>query len=552
MSGPPPACRYMDYEELVGAMQELVSGHEGFASMYSIGKSHQGRELWVLELTDSETGPACSKPGYYIDGNHHATEVAGSAVCIYTAALLLEGCAGDESLQELLRETAFYILPRVAVDGAEMFLQGPHSLRSSTRPYPRHELQPGLHPEDVDGDGRILQMRVPDPDGGWKESSTDGRLMLPRLPDERQGRFFRLYPEGVVHEWDGGPIRVAPSRWGLDLNRNYPAQWVPEVEQAGAGPFPLSEPETRAIADFLVARPNIAGAMSYHTTGGFILRPSCHRPDRELDGEDVRSMRAIGWRGEQLTGYPCVSTFEGFTGGRALKGVFMDWLYEHMGIMGFSTELWDAKARAGVPRRDAQATPAEQEEDGLKLLSWNDRQLGGRGFVNWYEVDHPQLGTVELGGWDQRYSLKNPPAELLKAECHKNALFTLAHARSLPRIVIACSQVERVGESMYRVRVLIRNSGYLPTYVVAGGRSLPWAQGPAASIHADGDFELLFGESRHELGHLSGRAQSDSSSRPDEPSELEVIWVVRTSASVVTVKASGARCGAASVELQLA
>ena len=33
--------------------------------------------------------------------------------------------------------------------------------------------------------------------------------------------------------------------------------------------------------------------------------------------------------------------------------------------------------------------------DDLKLMKWNDEVLGGKGFVNWYEFDHPQLGKVE-------------------------------------------------------------------------------------------------------------------------------------------------------------
>ena len=42
-------------------------------------------------------------------------------------------------------------------------------------------------------------------------------------------------------------------------------------------------------------------------------------------------------------------------------------------------------------------------EDDLKLIGWNDEQLGGKGFVDWYPFDHPQLGRVELGGWTARH-----------------------------------------------------------------------------------------------------------------------------------------------------
>lgn len=117
--------------------------------------------------------------------------------------------------------------------------------------------------EDLDGDGLILQMRVPDTDGEWKVCAKDPRLYL----------------EGYIKNYDGVEIKVAPHRWGLDLNRQFPVSWEPEAKQAGAGPFPLSEPETRAIAEFLLSQKNITGGQSYHTTSGVILRPSSFRSD---------------------------------------------------------------------------------------------------------------------------------------------------------------------------------------------------------------------------------------------------------------------------------
>lgn len=56
----------------------------------------------------------------------------------------------------------------------------PRIIRSSTRPYPFDE-EPveGLDVEDVDGDGRILSMRIADPNGNWKCHPDEPRLMIP-------------------------------------------------------------------------------------------------------------------------------------------------------------------------------------------------------------------------------------------------------------------------------------------------------------------------------------------------------------------------------------
>jgi hypothetical protein len=65
---------------------------------------------------------------------------------------------------------------------------GPKFIRSSTRPYPFDE-DPvdGLTVEDVDGDGRILYMRMPDPNGNYKAHPDDPRLMVARDPAEHGG-----------------------------------------------------------------------------------------------------------------------------------------------------------------------------------------------------------------------------------------------------------------------------------------------------------------------------------------------------------------------------
>ena len=56
------------------------------------------------------------------------------------------------------------------------------------------------------------------------------------------------------------------------MNRNWPTDWQPNYIQFGAGECPLDRPETKAIAEFIMAHPNIAAGQSYHNAGGMILR----------------------------------------------------------------------------------------------------------------------------------------------------------------------------------------------------------------------------------------------------------------------------------------
>ena len=92
----------------------------------------------------------------------------------------------------------FYVVPRVNPDGADAGLADGRFRRSSVRPYPREEPQDGLHREDVDGDGRVLMMRQRDPNGPWKPHPDDPRLLVARRPDDVEGDFYRVFPEGTI------------------------------------------------------------------------------------------------------------------------------------------------------------------------------------------------------------------------------------------------------------------------------------------------------------------------------------------------------------------
>ncbi len=562
--------RYHKYDELVKILRDLNALYPDFTALQSVGRSFEGRDLWLMEITNHKTGPGDTKPGFYIDANIHAGEVTGCAVALYTISYLLTKYGQEERATELLDTTVFYILPRVSVDGAELYLTTPTMLRSSTRPYPDPEdewlEQEGLAAEDINGDGLILQMRIKDDNGNWKVSASDPRLMVLRAPDDRGGQYYRLYQEGVLRNWDGGPFEQVRPKWGLDINRNWPSNWAPETQQFGSGPYPLSEPETRAVAEFLIKHKNIGGVMAYHTSGGEILRPFGTKGDDKMPPKDLIAYRTLAERGKQLTGYTPKSVFEDYTADKTkpLRGVFMDWTYEQLGIITYSTELWNVAQRAGIAER----TPAqmmklsdrEREEDGLKLLKWNDEVLGGEGFANWTPFKHPQLGEVELGGWKAKYVRQNPPGKLLPEECHKNAMFTLTHALALPHLNFSRVETQPVGgedkERFYKVQVTLQNEGYFPT---SGSDQAVAAKAVKAIevVVTPGDgVELVAGKDKEEIGHLEGRVGNFAGyffgGSPKTERRLEWLFKVGSDRGRVTITARSERAGTITRQIELA
>ncbi len=549
--------RYYDNDELGLVLRHLVDSHPGLARLETLGLSHEGRPIPLLVLTNASTGADTDKPACWLSGNIHAIEVAGSMACLHAAWTLLVGHGRDEQLTRLLDRTTFYIAPRLSPDGADRVFRTPRDLvLSSTRPYPDGLSSPGLQTGDVDGDGRVLDMRVPDPTGSYKTCDLDPRLMVRRGPDEEGGDYYLLLPEGRVPDYDGHRIAVAGSRSRLNFNRNFPTDWAPDPVEPGAGPFPLSEPETLAAADFIAAHRNIVSAMDYHTYSGIHLRPFGGRDDLQIPQDDLEIWQAMGRRATELTGYPAVSIWHGFrySPTRGMAGGFLDWMYEQRGIFGWTTELWDMCREAGVLREDIIGWHHDHPvEDELAMLRWSDEKLEGRAFVPWYHFDHPELGPVELGGWDRMFTWNNPPEQMLQAELERNTPFVHFLAALAPRLEVRSLTARPLGGSTWSVTLVVDNAGYLPSY---GSRKAIDA-GAAGPVTAElTTHPVLDGPARRELGHLAGRSGNAQFAgiAPVTPTDHRgaVTWLVQAPAGArIGLDVVGGRAGRLQLSVEL-
>ena len=541
---------YYTYDALTTFLHELVEAHPQLAEIESIGTSLEGRQLWLVTLTNKETGLALEKPAYWIDGNTHAGEVTGSTVVLYTVWSYLTNYGQDEAITRLLDRSTVYFLPRISVDGAERYLTTPYLLRSSTRAYPYEDEKDGLYPEDIDGDGQILDMRVKDPNGAWKLSSKDGRVMRRREIDEEGGEYYHLMTEGYIRNYDGFTVPIAPRREGLDINRNYPYDWVPDGTQPGSGPYPFSEPETRAEAEFWRTHPNISGFVTYHTTSGVLLRPYSTHPDEHMPPQDLDVYTLIGERGTQITGYPAVSTYHGFRYGpkEVTHGAMDDYVYDHLGWFGFTTELWDMPTTAGIGPRDfIPWLNWHPEEDDLKLMRWNDEVMQGEAFQDWKVFEHPQLGQVEIGGWKTKLYEQNVPLKYLKETCEQHSRFTLAHASLNPRLTLHYFNVDELGDDLFHVTLVVENAGFLPTYTSQKAQERKVVRPIEAELSLPEGITVVSGKQKQELGQLEGRSNKiklsfSFPSPTDNRSKVE--WVLKGAAdSTVQLTVRSQRAG---------
>lgn len=551
--------RYYRYEELTQLLRDYTRQHPKLLKLTSIGKSHQGRDVWLITATNFETGPDPEKPAIWVDGNIHASEVAASSAALYHIHTLVTGYGKDDEITRALDTRAFYIVPRVNPDGAEWALADkPKVVRSSTRPYPYDE-EPvdGLLEEDMDGDGRILFMRIKDPNGAWKKHPREPRLLIRRDPVETGGTYYRVLPEGRLKNYDGATIHIREPKEQLDLNRNFPVAWRQEAEQSGAGPYPVSEPEARNLVDFIVKHPNITGVVTFHTFSAVLLRPYDDRPDEAFPSEDLWTYQKIGAMGTKLTGYANIAVYHDFRyyPKSVTTGAFDTWTYDHLGIFAWTVELWSPMKQAGL--KDYKYIDWFREhpiQDDLKLMKWSDERLGDHGYVDWYRFDHPQLGQVELGGWDWLHTWTNPPKEFLQNEIKRFPKWLLWQALISPRLELREATAAALGGGAYRIRLVVENTGWLPTYVTrkAVEKNL---RGVVCEIELPKGATLESGKSREELGQLEGRAYKEALLNTEKEGTSErrkVEWVVQArKGGIVKLIARHERAGIVRAEVHL-
>jgi hypothetical protein len=519
--------QYIDNTQLSEQLQRWAQQHPGLVHLSSIGRSAAGRDIPLLTIGRDPGAPGRARPAVWIDGNMHASEVCGTSVALAIAEdiLAIHGGANEAGGKPLaavtaqaLRETLFYIVPRLSPDGAEEVLQRGRYVRSSPEDTRMQQGHARWVAEDMNGDGLCGYMRQLDPDGELvalrENNSKNGQLLVPavmaaRQPDD-EGPFYRLYPEGRIANFDG---RNVPAGYFLgdnevDFNRNFSYGWAPEPQQAGAGAYPGSTPEVRAVMDFATKHPNIMVWLNLHTFGGVLIRPLADKPDSKMNPQDLGVFAQVeAWMTEH-TGYPTVSGFHEFLyePDKPVHGSLSNYAYQQRGALAYVVELWDLFKQLGIERKKPFVDHYSKltRQDLLALAAFDREHNAGRIFRAWQTVQHPQLGEVEVGGFDPRVGIWNPPYERLAETCQQQSAAFLRVAALLPRVsVTVVAQAQQPGHT--RIDIRVANHGYLGTCGPASALGLTHVEPLRLTAQAEAGATLLApAEAVVEIGHLQG------------------------------------------------
>ena len=551
---------YYKYAELENVLLTLEKKYPDLIKVESNCVTKENRNQYVAIISNRKTGDYLKKPGFYLDGNIHAGEVTSSMCALYTIDYLLSNYEDNPEIAQLIDEMCIYVIPRVTPDGAETYLSTPYSLRSVNREY--NSEKGGIRQMDLDDDGVIRMMRIKTPYGAWKKDPKDPSAMVLRDPGDMNGEFYDIYPEGAFESYEGDEnLKSSKETWGLDFNRNFPYGWFPEGRQEGAGDYPLSNIETKAIVDFVLAHPNIGGAAIGHTSGGIILYPPGTKPSAKAPVSDVRILKAIAKMGEEELGYKPLNIFDSFLSSQEFydSGALDDWMFETQGIPAYTMEFWDIATKAGVPIKWGEKNVDDQAEDIKRFaacLKWV-KDNAPQYYSDWKEYDHPDLGKVEIGGFNFKFTHQNPPENMLLKELENDARFNIRFIKAMPRLVIEKTDVEVVGEGLYKISALIGNRGYLSTALSQTAKNIKAAKPVCITIKGG---EIVHGLTEVKIDELCGYSATQTgvyfygniATEKNALAKKKLSWIVKaTKGDTITITASNNKAGEVKTDITI-
>jgi hypothetical protein len=524
--------KYHTHAELTAALKSAVAAHANLARMVSIGKSREGRDLWVVEIANPAGAPANERPALLITANLEGDHLVGSELALFIVESLLAGYGADATITQRLDQHVVYVVPRLNPDGAEQIFA---AVKTGTRT----NLTPCDDdndaridedgPEDLNKDGVITVMRVKDPAGRYMISSDDPRLMKKADPAKGEAGGWAIYLEGIDNDGDGFINEDGPG--GVDLNRNFMHQYPYYATDAGR--HMASEAETRALLDFVLTHRNIAAILTFgehdsliagepgkasapgvinlldfaaqstvgartsgmfaETGAGFGGRggpgqpgaaatpaAGARGPSRSaattVNPGDTEYLRVISDKYRELTGLRST----GVT--RTPAGAFSEYGYYQYGVPSFSTPGFGLPGTSPAPA----AAPALAQRGRMPGAAPDAASLSGASvegidlrLLQWMDAEKID-GVVPwtpfthptLGaveiGGFKPYVTTNPPVGKIAELGAAHTKFVVYLTSLFPKVAISRADATTLAAGIYRVRAEIENTGFLPTALAQG------------------------------------------------------------------------------------
>ncbi|MBN2131430.1 MAG: hypothetical protein JW741_18155 [Sedimentisphaerales bacterium] len=482
---------YRNYKSLRSRLANLARREPNLVRLDALTRSLEGRKVWIAEIGRGADEARSTRPAMLVVAGIEGDDLIGSCVTASWIESLIESYEQDGDVTNLLNTTTLYVVPRLNPDAAENFF-APVQVETNVTGRPFDDDHDGLTdedgPEDLNADGSVTWMRVRDARGEYALDPIDERLLVKADPFRKEAGAWRYLPEGIDSDHDGKWNEDAPG--GVNLNRNFPCRYAYFASDAGL--HPVSEDETRALADFVVDHPNIGIVLTYGAADNLLKcpeggePPGGRKPLTAIDEKDVDYYCAAGELFRETFGLD--KELEGQT----FPGTFSDWMYFHRGRFSVAARPWNLDVEielAEGSEEDKTTEPNEtsdrdvadekspekdkdkRNEKQRQRLAWFDAHRPDA-FLAWRPFEHPDFPgrKVEIGGY-RPFALTNPPRDRVADVVARQGRFLTALAQKLPRIGLAGTEVKHLGNSVFEVTLCVENKGFLPTVLSHGVRT---------------------------------------------------------------------------------
>jgi len=513
--------QYNNFSSMSKKIIALGNDFPSICSIKTITKTAGGKEIWVISIG---IGNKDNKPGIAVFGGIEGSHILGKELALGFAESLLHESSNPE-IKELLNKVSFYVFPDISPDATEQFFSDLKYERivnnRSTDDDRDFEFDEDPY-EDLNKDGNITMIRIKDPSGKYIESSDDSRIMVPADISKGQKGNFLLYSEGIDNDKDGNFNEDGLG--GVNFNRNFTYNY--EEFGLNAGLYPVSEPETKAVADYLFDRFNI------YTVFLFGPQDNLGQPQKasERDNNDRRITSIL--KSDELINKLVSDKYHEITGikgappaSKTPPGNFMDWVYFHYGRYCFSTPAWWYPVEKG-------------ENSEIAFLKYAKKENLSNVFVPWTEISHPGFPDkkTEVGGI-KPFVMLNPKADTLGDLITKNYRFITAIANMHPELEFLDIKTESAGDDIFRLSLKLHNSGIFATCAESGERNM-WTRIMRISLETDKGQNFLSGQKVQRIKRLEGNEM------------IEYNWLIRGKGKIKVV-AGAINTGTISTSVEL-
>jgi hypothetical protein len=523
-----------NYSNFSGQSSRLAALSKSFPQLTrlsSLTKTAGGKDIWQLTLG---TGNVDQKPAIVVTGGVEGNHILGTELAISFAENLLKA-SGTDSVKALLAKTTFYIFPNLSPDAMEQHFarlkyarQGNTSSTDDDRDGKFNE--DGF--EDLDGNGKITWMRIESPIGDYKTHPDDARVLVKADPAKGEQGKYLVRTEGIDDDKDGEFNEDGEGGVWFNKNLSYRhPSFTP-----GAGEFPVSEIETRALLDYLYDRFNVYAVVSFGSLNN-LSNPYT------FNAATANQPRVASWLEADVKVNAMVSDL--YTKQVNLKdapktsepgGDFLSWAYFHYGRYSFSTPGW------WVPKTKPDSLKNEKafavDDVGAHYFRWAAQQGVKPDFTEWTTITHPDFPgqKVEVGGLDP-FALYTPPFNLVAALAKKHTEFFVKMAAFQPEIDIVNIRTEKPGSGLTRVTVEVINKGAFASPSKLGERSY-FVKRINVKVNTTPNQTVLSGRRIQVLNSLDGHGAQKLS------------WLIKGGGKIV-LEAGSPTTGSKSIEINL-